>query len=320
MLRAPNLLALLLACACLPATADATQSARIHVAFTPEHLGQGTTINLNAQISTPSGLVPSPLTVLDVRYPRDLGVATGGLGVASCSPARLEALGPEECPADSHMGQGSALAEVPIGPIILQETAEVAIIRGPQQEGHLALLFYVNAGGPVSAQIVLTGMLLPGPGADDETIQIDVPLVPSVTGSPNVAVVQLHVTLGPRGLTYYEYAHGTLIAYHPDGVLLPHHCPRGGFPFGASLTFEDGSNASASTTVPCPTLEGPSIGRDHRSKRRTHDRRVRRSADVGRSADVVDRTQPLRCSNLDLVCRVPATSLLADFAFLLQPR
>ncbi len=252
MLRAPNLLALL-ACTCLPATAHATQSARIHVAFTPDHLGQGTTINLNAQILAPPGLVPSPLTVLDVRYPRDLGVATGGLGVASCSLARLTAHGPEECPVDSHMGKGTAIAEVPIGPIILQETAEVAIIRGPQQEGHLALLFYVNAEGPVSAQIVFTGVLLQSPKTNEETIQIDVPLVPSVTGSPNVAVVQLHVTIGPHGLIYHEYAHGRTITYQPAGVLLPHHCPRQGFPFTASLTFEDGSNASVSTTVPCPT-------------------------------------------------------------------
>jgi hypothetical protein len=283
MLRATQLLALL-ACVCLPATAHATQSARIHVAFTPNHLGQGTTINLNAQISGPPGLVPSPLTTLDIHYPRNLGVATGGLGVASCSPARLEAHGPEECPLNSHMGKGTAIAEVAIGPIILQETAEVSIIRGPQQEGHLALLFYANAQGPISAQIVFTGTLLPGLTANEETIQIEVPPVPGVAGSPNVAVVRLHVTIGPHGLTYHEYAHGKIITYQPAGVLLPHHCPHRGFPFTASLTFEDGTNTSASTTVPCPTPEGnPSMSRGRRSKTNARPRKQRKNP-VARAA------------------------------------
>jgi len=250
-------LVLLLACACcLPASAQATQTASLHVAFIPPLLGHGTTIDFSAQISTPTGLVPSPLTTLDVHYPRELGIATSGLGITSCSAKSLEAQGPEGCPVDSQMGQGSAVAAVPIGPIVLEEAGEVTIVRGPQQEGHLGLLFYVNAGAPINAQIVFSGVLLPGPGADEGTLHIEIPLVPGVAGSPNVAVVQLQVMIGARGLTYYEHVHGTFVAYRPAGVLLPHRCPRGGFPFAASFAFEDGSNALASTTVPCPTHGG----------------------------------------------------------------
>ncbi len=245
-------LVLLLACACcLPASAEATQTASLHVAFIPPLLGHGTTIDFSAQISTPTGLVPSPLTTLDVHYPRDLGIATSGLGLTRCSAKSLEAEGPEGCPADSQMGQGSAVAAVPIGPIVLDEAAEVTIVRGPQQEGHLGLLFYVNAGWPVNAQIVFSGVLLPGPGADEGTLHIDVPLVPGVAGSPNVAVVQLQVMIGARGLTYYEEIHGELVEYHPQGILLPSRCPHGGFPFSASFAFEDAPGTSASTVVPC---------------------------------------------------------------------
>jgi hypothetical protein len=256
LLGARNLLILLLACACCPpASANATQTASLHAAFIPALLGHGTTIDLSAQISAPTGLVPSPLTSLDVHYPHALGVATGGLGINSClSARRLEALGPAEgCPADSQMGQGSAIAAVPIGPIVLEEAATVAIMRGPQQEGHLGLFFYVNAGGPVNGQIVLSGELLPGPRVGEETLHIDVPLVPGVAGSPNVAVVQLQVMIGARGLTYYEDIHGNYIPYHPQGILLPNRCPRGGFPFSASFTFENGPQTTASTTVACPT-------------------------------------------------------------------
>ncbi len=246
-----------MACACLSTTAHAAQSARLHVTFTPERLGQPTTVEINVQIAETTGNVPSPLTSLDVRYPGDLGIADSGLGLATCSQTRLEVFGPEGCPADSRMGRGSALAEipigsaeVPIGPDILHEPAAVTIVRAPEQDGHIALLLYTSAETPVNAQIVLSGLLLPAPNG--ELIHIDVPLVPSLPGAPNVAVVRLHATLGPRGLTYYEHVHGKVIGYHPTGVLLPDHCPRGGFPFAATLTFLDGSQTHARTTVPCP--------------------------------------------------------------------
>lgn len=221
------------------------------VTFTPERLGHGTTVNVSAQIAAPADSVPPPLTTLDIHYPRQLGVATGGLGLSTCTQATLQALGPEGCPANSRMGQGTATAEIPIGPIIIRETAEVAIIRGPEREGHLALLFYAEGKTPVNAQIAFPGLLRPGPEGD-ESIHIDVPLVPSVPEGPDVAVVRLHATLGPRGLTYYEHTHGHTIAYRPQGVLLPNKCPRGGFAFSATFGFLDGSTTNAQATVPCP--------------------------------------------------------------------
>jgi hypothetical protein len=262
--QARDLLALLLlACACLPATAHATQSARLHVSFTPEHLGQGTTVNVSAHIAAPPDRVPSPLSELDIRYPSDLGFDVSGLGLATCSQATLETLGPDGCPADSRMGQGSALAEVPFGPEIIQETAAVAIVRAPR-EGQLALLFYANGETPVSAPIIFPGLLLPGPGSE-ESIHINVPLVPSLPEAPDVAVVELHATLGPHGLTYYEHVHDQLVAYHPQGVLLPNKCPHRGFAFSATFSFLDGSHARAYAVVPCP-LEGRRARRDSNSR------------------------------------------------------
>jgi hypothetical protein len=159
------------------------------------------------------------------------------------------------------MGQGGALAEIPIGPDIVHETAEVAIFRAPDQDGQLALLFYASGAGPISAQIVFPGQLFPAP--NHGRLHIEVPPAPTLPGAPNIAIARLHATLGPRGLTYYEHLHGKLISYHPNGILLPDHCPHGGFPFAASLTFEDGSHASTSTYVPCLPRRGgvPPSGR-----------------------------------------------------------
>ena len=198
---------------CLPSTAHAAPSAKLHVSFVPYRLGQSTTLEFNAQITASDGPVPPPLTELDVRYPGSLGVAVGELGLATCTKKRLEALGAEGCPADSRMGEGSATAEIPIGPEILRETARVAILRAPEQEGHLALLFYATGETPVFAQIPFTGLLLPSPPPYGASIHINVPLVPSLPDGPDVAVVRLHATLGPHGLTYYEHLHGKLVRF-----------------------------------------------------------------------------------------------------------
>lgn len=254
MRRTRDLLASLLLCACLPSTAQAAQAVQLHVALTPERLGQPTTLDFAAQIAAPDDGVPPPLTELDVRYPGSLGIATSELGLATCSRAKLETSGPDGCPADSRMGFGTATAEIQIGPEIERETADVAIVRAPEEEGHLSLLFYANGTSPVDAQIVFSGSLQPALGG--ESIHIDVPLVPTLPEGPDVAVVQLHATVGPRGLTYYEHTHGQTIAYKPTGILLPDTCPRGGFSFLATFAFLDGSRTTAHTTVPCPRHGG----------------------------------------------------------------
>ncbi len=247
-----NFLVSLFLCACLPSTALASPSARLHVGFLPERLGQSTTLEFNAQIAGSGGHLPPPLTELVVRYPGSLGVDVGELGLATCSKSRLEALGAGGCPADSRMGEGSAIAEIPIGPEIVHETARVAILRAPEQEGHLTLLLYATGEDPVFAQIAFPGLLLSSPPPYGASIHINVPLVPSLPEGPDVAVVQLHATLGPLGLTYYEHLHGKLIAYKPRGILLPHKCPHDGFAFNATFAFLDGSHANANTNVPCP--------------------------------------------------------------------
>lgn len=239
--------------ACLPATAArAAQSVELTATLTPERLGHGTTIGFGFQIQASGDQLPPPLTEVDLRYPEDVGIATSGLGLATCSAATLEAVGPEGCPPDALMGSGSALAEIPIGPDIVKETAPITIYRAPTENGQIALLLYANGQTPVNAQIVLPSLLLPASAPFGGRVRIGVPLVPSLPDSPDVAVVQLHTTLGPLGITYYERTHRRTIAYRPRGLQLPDSCPRGGFPFAAQLGFVDGSTAATRTVVPCP--------------------------------------------------------------------
>ncbi len=253
--RARDLLISLLICACLPAVAQATPTVVLHASFMPERLGQNTTLEFSAQISTTDGLVAPPLTELDVRYPQNIGISVGELGLETCAKTTLEILGPEGCPADSRMGEGSALAEVPIGPHVYREHATVTILRAPEENGHLALLLFASGLTPVYAQIPFTGLLLPAAVPYGGSVDIAVPLVPSLPGGPDVSVVQLKATLGPLGLTYYERIRGRLVAYKPRGILLPRKCPREGFAFSANFTFLDGSRTSANANVPCPSRQ-----------------------------------------------------------------
>jgi hypothetical protein len=251
-LRRTSLLAALLLSACIPPTAGARQSARLAATLTPERLGQGTTIGFDIQIAAPAGQVPAALRGIEVRYPEDIGIALSGLGLATCSPATLQAAGAPGCAANSIMGHGSALAEIRLGPQLVQESALITIARAPDQEGHLALLVYAVGPNPVNTQILSPALLLPAPTPFGGRLDIEVPLIPSVPGAPDVAIVQLRATLGPQGLSYFEQVDGNTLAYRPKGLLLPNRCPRGGFPFAAELSFQDGSRTTATTTVPCP--------------------------------------------------------------------
>jgi hypothetical protein len=246
-------------CVCLPAatalaaptaaappavsTATATQAASIEAGFAPERLGAATTVSLGFQIAP--GEAPSGLAAMQLAYPRDLGLATSGLGVAPCQPAALEDFGIHACPADSKMGSGTAEVEIPLGPSVVTESVALTLFAGASPDGYLHVLVYAVGARPVEAQVVLSGVLLPG------RLSVTVPPIPSLPQAPDVILTRMRLTLGGR-LTYYERVHGRSVAYHPPGVGLPDSCPRGGFPFAATFAFIDGSRALASTAVPCP--------------------------------------------------------------------
>lgn len=234
------------------AATGASQSVKLSATLTPERLGRGTTVGFGFDIASVGSQTPSPLVGVELLYPSNLGFALSGLGLATCEPATLASFGPKACPPNSRMGSGSAIGQIAAEGSVVPEVAQVAIVRGPTQEGHLALLFYVDGTDPVRAQIVFPGLLIPAGPPFGGAVSLDVPLIPSWPEGPNVALVRLRSTLGPEHLTYYRSVAGRTVPYVPQGILLPKLCPRGGFDFAAKLTFADGSSAHATTSVPCP--------------------------------------------------------------------
>jgi hypothetical protein len=260
--------------ASLAAAAGAAPSAKLSAALVPERLGAGTTIVFGFTIAASGDQVPSPLTGIDLYYPANLGIATSGLGLETCSAAILDAEGVEGCPSQSLMGYGKAIVEVPFGPAIIHESTQTTIFMAHLRNGHLGLLFYATGGSPISAQIVFPGLVLPAESPFGGDLSATIPLVPTLPGAPNAAVVQLDSTIGPMNLTYYERSHGMYLPYRPKGIVLPDSCPHGGFQFAAGFSFEDGTHTSAHTVVPCP--------RDDEGNSDRGAQRPRRRAALGR--------------------------------------
>jgi hypothetical protein len=246
--------------------AQSASHATLSATLNPKRLGHGTTVGLSIAISGPGDRPPPPLRTLAIRYPQSLGIALSGLGIETCTAATLEADGPAGCPRDSIMGHGSALGEIPFGPELIREGATVTIVRAQDQHGELALLFDAEGISPVKANIVLPALLEEARPPYGGRIAVSVPLIPSLPEAPDVSIASLQARIGPAGLIYYERKHGEAVPYRPKGILLPRRCPRGGFPFAATLSFYGGARAQARTHVRCPPAGR--AGRRRRARRK----------------------------------------------------
>lgn len=252
-LTALTALAVALLCVMAPTSALAvSEHASLHASFTPDRLGTPTTIIFSFRLSTSEGTAPPPLTGMDLRMPAGIGYTTTTLGLAICQPAALVAKGLAGCPANSRLGYGSALVEVPFGTGDGHEIPEIQAVAGPSPKGNMVVLFYANGLFPVYAQLAFAGEVLPDTGRFGSQLVTNVPLVSSVPDGSDVSIVSIQTTIGPSHLTYYKRVHGRRVAFHPRGVSVPERCPHGGFPFAAEFTFQDGGKTSAATTVPCP--------------------------------------------------------------------
>lgn len=230
-----------------------SESATMTASLTPEHLGAGTTINVGFQITAPHGAIPPPLAALDLLYPANIDLVDSGLGLASCPLATLKLIGPEGCTAESLMGHGSAEIEMPVGTEVIHAIGAITAWMAPIEHGHLGLIFYAESHTPVTTEITFPGTVLSAPPPYGLSLETHIPEILTIPDAPEPSVARLTASIGPQNITYYNHKDGQYVPYQPDGLLLPTHCPHGGFPFAASFTFRDGTTSKATTTVPCPT-------------------------------------------------------------------
>jgi hypothetical protein len=242
---------LLVLLACSSTAASASLAVRLHAGFAPEHLGQAAAVSLDVEVRAGEA-IPPPLAEVSVRYPAGLEIALSGVGIETCPARLLEFSGPQACPADSVMGTGRALTAMQIGPQLLRESANITVLRAPERDGHLTMLFYAAGNRPLIARALLVGELLPAAPPFGGRIRITVPPITTLPGQ-EVAIERLHIVLAPPGLTYYERIRGRALAYHPESIPLPSTCPHGGFPFSAAVVFLNGGETRTEARVPCPS-------------------------------------------------------------------
>jgi hypothetical protein len=84
-----------------------------------------------------------------------------------------------------------------------------------------------------------------------DRLDTTIPLVQPWPEGPYIALTSFRSTIGPLHLTYHRQVNGKWFAYKPHGLLIPRRCPRGGYPFAAVLTFQDGTTTQALARVPC---------------------------------------------------------------------
>lgn len=228
------------------------QSVALKVSFKPNRAGARTTISFGFHIAGPGGSVPSPIVRMDLRLPAHMGIATTTLGQANCEPKALILDGLAGCSENARLGFGDAVAVVPVPQQSVTERASLTALMGPSSSERLEVLFYAEGLTPVFATFVFPGVVLDDSNPFGERIDTLIPVVPSWPEGPNVALTDFRSTIGPLHLTYHRQVNGRTIAYQPHGIRVPRRCPRGGFPFGADLSFEDGTTTHATAHVPCP--------------------------------------------------------------------
>ena len=243
----------LVSLACLPVCARASEILSGSIRFVPYTLGASTTIETSLAFTTSDGELPSSLVKIGLRFPHTLSFTSSTLGLATCNPEYLIALGPNGCPANSRLGTGSSQVEVPFGPEIVGEKAEVVTYMGPPIHEGVTLIIFGEGRTPLSAYILMQGSLVGDAGPFNQLLlDSDVPLIPTLPGNRDVAITSVHLNLGPRFLRYYERVNGHTVSFRPRGLILPPICPRGGFPFAWTMSFQDGSVANLNINVPCP--------------------------------------------------------------------
>lgn len=233
-------------------TAGAAQSVKLRVAFYPDVPARLTTIELAVRISGPGGGPPSPVRSLVLRLPEGMGLASTTLGQANCEPAALIASGLGGCSGNARIGYGSASAVVPVGAESVHETASLDALLGPAAEDRLEVLWYVQAGQPVLAQLVLPSVVEEVGAPYGEELATSVPLTEVWPEGPDLALETFDTSIGPMGLTYHRQVAGRTIAFRPHGIRIPRACPQGGYGFAALLSFQDGTRSTSTYHVPCP--------------------------------------------------------------------
>jgi hypothetical protein len=249
--------------------AEGAAPVRVTAAFDRDAtLGSPTALDVKLRLD-PDQLTSAPLTEVRFAYPRNLGLVSSGLGLATCTRppsdfAKVLIVAPRlgGCSPNAVMGYGTALALVRLtNAQVIREYATVTVLSGQIEHGRLGLVVFVDGQHPFGAKLAFAGEVGGAPAPYGGALTVRMPIVPGLEDLATISLVELRITIGSHAIRYYEHRRGQLVAYHPDGVELPDRCPAHGFRFRAEVGFADGSRRSAKSTTPCPPTVASSASR-----------------------------------------------------------
>ena len=254
-------LAVLCATGALGGTAAAASKApvRVTAAFDRDaSLGSATALDVKLRLDPQ--LTRAPLTEVRFAYPRNLGLVSSGLGLATCTRpasdfAEVLITAPRlgGCSPNAVMGYGTAIALVRLSDgQVIPEYATVTLLSGPFEDGRLGLVIYVDGQHPFGAKLAFAGDVADAPAPYGGALTVRMPSVPGLEAVATISLVELRITIGSQAIRYQERRRGRIVSYHPDGVELPARCPPHGFRFRAEVRFADDSSRSAESITPCP--------------------------------------------------------------------
>jgi hypothetical protein len=215
-------------------------AATIAASFQPDRLGAPGALTM--RIDPVAGTLgdPLPLRSSVLRLPAGLGIEIPRL--RSCEPERLRLLGARGCPAQSRLGVGRAFVHAPLGSQLLGESISLWVFLGPLRDLQPTFEMLAQGYTPFDERVVSSGTVLPDNPPYGEDLVLSVPAIPTLPLEPEASIASLSLTIGSSRSTAHE----------SNTTVEPAHCPPGGFPFAAELTYADGSTQDVSTAAPCP--------------------------------------------------------------------
>ncbi|HEX5852800.1 MAG TPA: hypothetical protein VFY36_06890 [Solirubrobacteraceae bacterium] len=252
-LRGPIITALLICGVALSAAGSALAQETVTIkqaSFSPNRLGSATDVFGSATIASTTGPVPSPITHIDVFGPA--GVTLDLRGSATCDKESLERVGASACPANSKAGIGGGEGIYQLGSEIVKEHYTVEFFLTDNRPGHTRMVIYLKGSTPVQIELYFDATIIKGPKPYGLGFSLDVPLIKVLPEASDASATSAFLRLGAHNRPYYKKVHGKRKLFHIRGIVLPNHCPHGGWPVASRFDFQDGSTVMAKRTIDCP--------------------------------------------------------------------
>jgi hypothetical protein len=233
------------------ATARAEEKVTITKAgFTPDTLNSPTNAFGEAVIGSTTGIVPSPITHVNVFGPA--GVTLDLNGTTTCTAHALKERGAEGCPETSRAGFGGGMGIYELGGEIIEEEYTIDFFLSNNHPGHVEMLVFLSGHSPVVVEEIFPAKVVQGHPPYGLGFSLDVPLIKVLPEASDASAKTAFITLGARNVHYFKKVHGKRKLFHVRGIILPSHCPHGGWPVESEFSFQDGDQVAAKRSIPCP--------------------------------------------------------------------